>query len=86
MIPLPKVAPRSKANDPAKAGKRASRAILFGPFSRFAVFAVHTRFAALEWLATDAMQADPVTGGPAVIAQAPSFQQAMDQFPRGLLS
>lgn len=42
------------ANNPALKGKRASRARFLGPFKRFAVYAMHTRFEAVAWVVCDA--------------------------------
>jgi hypothetical protein len=41
-------------NNPALKGQRASRARFFGPFKRFAVYAIHTRFDAVAWAVSDA--------------------------------
>lgn len=63
-------------NDPARAGQLASRRFTFGPFSRFAVAAVHTRFDAVSFFVFDAELVDELTGGPAVIRQADSLELA----------
>lgn len=56
-------------NNSRRAGQPASAKLLFGEFSRFAVFAVHTRFDAVEWFVTDAETVDPVTNMHAIVAQ-----------------
>jgi hypothetical protein len=65
------------ANNPRLAGSLASSKRLFGPWHRYAVYAVHTRFDAVEWFVADAEQTDAVTGQPAVIRQAPTEIEAM---------
>lgn len=64
-------------NDPSRAGQRASQRLIFGEFHRFAVFAIHTRFDAVEWFVTDAEKTDPVTEGPAVIRQEATMAEAV---------
>jgi len=49
-------------NDHSKKGQLACRKELFGGNSRYAVFAVHTRFDAVEWVVADAETIDPLTG------------------------
>jgi len=41
-------------NNPKLAGKRAGKARFFGPYSRFAVYPMHTRFEDLHWVVSDA--------------------------------
>lgn len=64
-------------NVPGRAGQLASRKRLFGEFSRYAIAAVYTRFATVEWFVWDAHTTDPVTGGPAVIRQAATEAEAL---------
>jgi len=64
-------------NDQTKAGQLASRKHTFGDWSRYAVFAVHTRFDAVQFFVADAEREDPTTGQPEVIRQADSFEQAV---------
>lgn len=64
------------ANRPDCAGAVASQKKLFGPNSRFALFAIHTRFDAVQWVITDAENPDEVTGEPAIIRQLPDFDVA----------
>ena len=45
-------------NNPALKGQRASRARFFGPFKRFAVYAIHTHFEAVAWVVSDAEVVD----------------------------
>ena len=66
-------------NNPNLAGQLASKKVLFGGYSRFAIAPVHTRFDAVEWFVWDAEQIDPVTGGPDVIAQDATKEQAMER-------
>lgn len=69
---------RLDANDPQRAGQRASRVALFGERSRYLIGAVHTRFDAVVWLVTDAETEDTETGLPCVIRQASSLRAALD--------
>lgn len=71
MIPNPE-------NNPRKAGQRATRQQLFGDYSRYAVYAVHTRFEAVEWFVADAETTDEATGLPAIIRQEPTMVQAVE--------
>ena len=41
-------------NKPDLAGKRAGKARFFGPFRRFAVYPIHTRFQDVAWVFSDA--------------------------------
>jgi hypothetical protein len=68
-------APNAKPNDKKKAGEKASKTVLFGEFSRYAVYAVHTRFSSVVWFVTDA-ETDPTTM-PQVIRQAETFEAAI---------
>lgn len=67
---------KTPRNDPLRRGELASRRELFGPFSRFAVAAVHTRFADVSWFVWDA-EGDDI--GPAVIGQCESHQEALER-------
>lgn len=68
-------------NDPSRAGQRASRrALFFGPHKRFAVYAVHTRFEAVQWFVSDAETPDLETGLPASIVG--QFDKASDALKR----
>jgi len=64
-------------NNPNLAGQLASKKILFGGYSRFAIAPVHTRFDAVEWFVWDAEQIDPATQLPSVIVQEPTREQAL---------
>jgi hypothetical protein len=64
-------------NDPRLAGQIAVRPVSFGDYRRFSVFAVHTRFAAIEWMVKDAELLDEITEGPAVIRQGPTREEVM---------
>jgi len=70
--------PNAKPNDPTKAGKKASRVVTFGDFSRFGVYAVHTRFDAVQWFVADANVEDPTTGLPEIIRQTATFEKAVE--------
>jgi hypothetical protein len=77
MIPLSE--PFAYANDPTKAGKRASVAIRFASKingREFAIFAVHTRFDAVSWLLVDCDNLDPANM-PTIRRQADTFAEAM---------
>jgi hypothetical protein len=41
-------------NNPALVGKRAGKATFYGPFKRFAIYPIHTRFDAVAWVVSDA--------------------------------
>lgn len=65
----------SSRND--RPGSLASAKTLFGENSRYAVFAINTRFGHHHWMVTDAEQGDEITGRPLVIRQADSFEEAV---------
>jgi len=71
----------SQVNDPKRAGQNASKVRYFGEFSRYAVFAVHTRDSAVCWFVTDAagISDDEVRAGefPPVIRQEPTYEAAI---------
>ena len=71
-------APVAQTNNPNVAGSLASKKIRFGPFGRYAVFAAHTRFDAVEWMVADAEKVDEVTEGPAVIRQGATFDEVVE--------
>lgn len=66
----------AEPNNPALRGHRASRILRFGPAARYEVFAVHTRFDAVEWWVTDS-NVTYSDGRPWVIRQEPSFDEAI---------
>jgi hypothetical protein len=70
-----------EANDPTRAGQDASKRQYFGEFNRYSVFAVHTRFDAVQWFVTDAetITDAQVRAGqlPAVIRQETTREAAM---------
>ena len=77
--------PRAFPNQPRFAGRLASAKTLFGPASRFAVFAVHSRFdGPVEWFVADAERIDPLTNLPQIIRQSSSFEGAIDGLLEGL--
>ena len=63
-------------NDARRAGQVAGGEEVFGEFSRFKVFAVHTRFDAVQWFVTDAEKVDDA-GLPAVIRQESTREAAL---------
>jgi len=66
--------PKTRPNNPERKGERASSVVTFGDLSRYAVFAVHTRFEAVTWFVTDAEAEDEETGAPKVIRQGDTFE------------
>jgi len=72
---------KSETNNPARAGQDASKRRYFGECSRYAVFAVHTRFDAVQWFVTDAQGVtdEQVRRGelPPVIRQEPTYEAAI---------
>jgi len=65
-------------NDNSKAGKVAGKPEMFGPFNRYSVYPVHTRFGdAVQWFVADAEDIDPVFGR-AIIRQSASKAEAME--------
>lgn len=69
------------ANDPARKGQQASKRVTFGQFARYCIYAVHTRFDAVQWFVQDAHGVDEITHGPAIIRQEDSKEAAL----RGLV-
>jgi hypothetical protein len=76
-----KSSPSLPFNNPAMAGQAAARKRLFGEYSRYAVWPIHTRFGQLQWLVADAHVTDEVTGGPAVIRQEDTEEEAVAGLP-----
>ncbi len=66
-------------NDVSRAGQPAGPKELFGPFARFGVQAIHTRFGGVEWFVTDAanMDGDGLFRLPAVVGQYGSREAAV---------
>ena len=77
MITTPKAPKTRSTNVNTPTGAIISAKVTFGPFSRYAVYAIWTRFWTIEWIVTDAEQVDPVTDGPAIIRQDPDFDVAV---------
>lgn len=69
--------PVTAQNNPAIAGALASQKILFGQFKRYAVYAVHTRFDAVQWFVDDAEKREPLTNLPETIRQNNDFEKAI---------
>jgi hypothetical protein len=59
-------------------GQLACKKELFGGFSRYAVYAVHTRFDRVEWQVADCDVIDPVTGGPGIIRQGDTKREVLE--------
>ena len=70
-------APSATANNPSLKGQLASKKILHGDNSRFATFAVHTRFDAVQWFTADALRPDDKTGLPEIIRQCNTFEEVV---------
>jgi hypothetical protein len=65
-------------NDPSKRGQLAAKKELFGPYSRYAIAPVHTRFDAVEWFVWDAFTREREDSTlPAVIRQEPTKEAAL---------
>lgn len=60
------------------AGQLAAPKEFFGPYHRYAVAPVHSRFGGVAWFVWDAEQEDEVTGSPAVIRIAETKAEALD--------
>ena len=67
---------KAETNDTKKAGQPASKKVLFGDNSRYAVQAIHTRFSAVEWFVWDALV--PHSERPAIIRQCGSYETATE--------
>lgn len=73
---------KTHKNDPNRAGASIPGSIAYfpgvsGAHHRYCVRAVHTRFDAVEYVVSDADQADPVTDGAAIIRQSSSAEEAL---------
>ena len=64
-------------NIPHLAGQVAGKKEFFGPFNRYALFPVHTRFESVSWVVEDAEDQDLVTGLPKVILQENTRKDAL---------
>lgn len=74
---MPQVqAPKCEANDATKAGAHASATVVFGDFSQFGAFAIHTRFDGVMWFVHDVERLDDL-GFPVVVRQASTFDAAV---------
>ena len=65
-------------NDPKRAGQLAAARELFGPYHRYSIAPVHSRFGELIWFVWDSEIKDEVTGASAVIRQEPSREAALE--------
>ncbi len=63
-------------NNPLKAGVLAGHKVVFGDFSQYAVFPVHTRHESVSWFVVNVEVMDEL-GLPAVIRQEDSFEEAI---------
>jgi hypothetical protein len=52
--------------------------VTFGEWSRYKIKAMHTRFDTIEYFVTDADQTDEITGGPKVIRQSDTLEEALN--------
>jgi len=64
-------------NDYRQAGHLASDKTLFGPFNRYAIYAIHTRGDAVMWIVSDAEKPNPETGYASVIRQEATAELAL---------
>lgn len=69
--------PKFRLNDPQRAGQRASESLIFGDFSRYKLYAVHSRFNRVSWFVEDAEKPDDF-GQPTVIRQEESPESAVE--------
>jgi hypothetical protein len=66
-------------NNPSKKGCVVENTtLIFGPFSRYKIVAIHTRFDRVSWFVYDADLTDDLTGGPSVIRQEDTFEKAVN--------
>lgn len=71
--------PFTQKNNHEKAGQKASQKLIFGPSSRYAVYAVHTCFDNVMWFVEDAEQnCEVIPEQLKVIRQAWNFQDAVN--------
>lgn len=68
---------KAQANNPKRAGERASSLKFFGDRGRYAVAAIHTRFDAVEWFVWDAEHPNATMNRSEVIRQEPTLEQAL---------
>ena len=68
-------------NDPSRPGTLASDKRAFGPFNRYRIAAVHTRFDAVSWFVWDAETPEAKTGLASVIRQSATEADAMAGLP-----
>lgn len=65
-------------NDPTRPGHIASPVIKFGERDRYMVYAVNTRFDAVEWIVSDLENLEPVFGLPIIIRQGDTQEEVME--------
>lgn len=68
---------KAQANNPKRAGQRASRLVIFGDHGRYAVAAMHTRFDAVEWFVWDAEHPNATMHRSEVIRQEQTLEKAL---------
>jgi hypothetical protein len=78
MLPSLSDFPNLPANNPARAGRRAARSVRFGPYGRYAIVPMHSRFPEdpLIWFVWDAEVLDP-EGWSEIVRQEPSLEAAL---------
>lgn len=70
---------KTPKNNKALAGQRATDKVIFGPYSRYALYAVHSRFDDVVWFVDDMDQLDCVIPDkPKVIRQEISWIDAIN--------
>jgi hypothetical protein len=69
----------AEPNDANKRGELASKKVRFGESGRFAVYAIHTRFDAVEWFVADAEALDE-NELPSIVRQASTKDDALMGF------
>jgi hypothetical protein len=69
-------APKTIPNNNDHAGRPASDKVTFGPWHRYCVYAIHTRFDNILWFVTDAEKIDAL-GYHDVIRQEDTFDAAI---------
>ena len=60
-----------------QAGQIANTPEMFGPFNRYSIYAIHTRFDAIQWIVRDGENYNASTGAE-IIRQANTKEEAMD--------
>jgi hypothetical protein len=66
------------SNDISKAGQRITTVLNFGDFSRYGLYAIHSRFGSPVWMLQDAETIDDL-GYPSIIGQFSGYIEAMER-------